>query len=399
MHRLYPQATMIHLFNPDNDLALANFNPHYTPPASALKIAEDLVMLPLWFAPDGTKIVAEGAHNQLFLSEMERLFSVQSSLVSFSDISHFPQEEIIPWGWNPALRKKLLESGVSEDKLPSMEDLKRLREYSGRQNAISVLNHLMAKNKDYCGESHLFTSGEELLQFLASKTGDKVLKMPNSGSGKGLVWVKGEITDKQADWCRRVIREQGGVVAEPVLRKAQDFAMEFFAENGNVRFAGYSLFHSAASGAYSGNILLSDADIEKALAQYVKIPKLCTLREALIEKLARQFPHYKGYLGVDMMICHTGESFQIQPCVEINVRMNMGMVARLFYDRFVSPKSTGEYRVDYFKNRGDALRLYQKMKNESPVIVEDRKIVSGTFFLSPVTATTQYTAYATIKKC
>lgn len=387
---------MIYLFNPDNDLALANFSPHYTPPASALKIAEDLAMLPLWFAPDGAKIVAEGAHNQLFLSEMKRLFSVRSSLVSLSDISLFSQEEFIPWGWNPSLRKKLTEAGVSEEKLLSMNELKRLRAYSGRQNAISVLNQLMAENKDYCGESHLFTSVEELLQFLASKNGDKVLKMPNSGSGKGLVWIKGEITDKQTDWSRRVIREQGGVVAEPVLHKVQDFAMEFFAENGNVCFAGYSLFHSAASGAYSGNILLSDADIEKALAKYVEIPQLHTLRETLIEKLARQFPHYKGYLGVDMMICRTRERFQIQPCVEINVRMNMGMVARLFYDRFVSSDSTGEYRVNYFKNGGDALRFYRKMQTENPLLIEDRKVASGFLSLTPVLETTHYVAWTKI---
>jgi len=89
--------------------------------------------------------------------------------------------------------------------------------------------------------------------------------MPLSGSGKGLMWILGDMTDKQTDWCRRVIRQQGGVVAEPVLRKVLDFAMEFYLDGGACRFAGYSLFHAADSGAYGGNELLSDSRIEEKL--------------------------------------------------------------------------------------------------------------------------------------
>ena len=40
-------------FNPENDLALAANDPHYTPPASALRMATDLQRLPLrWAEPD-----------------------------------------------------------------------------------------------------------------------------------------------------------------------------------------------------------------------------------------------------------------------------------------------------------------------------------------------------------
>ncbi len=71
---------------------------------------------------------------------------------------------------------------------------------------------------EFCGGNHIFfTNMEELLAYQHSTPGNKVLKMPLSGSGKGLIWILGgKITDKQVDWCRRVIRLQGGVVAEPV---------------------------------------------------------------------------------------------------------------------------------------------------------------------------------------
>ena len=40
----------LHLFNPENDLAIADGNANYCAPPSALKIAYDLSTLPLWYA-------------------------------------------------------------------------------------------------------------------------------------------------------------------------------------------------------------------------------------------------------------------------------------------------------------------------------------------------------------
>ena len=48
-----------------------------------------------------------------------------------------------------------------------------------------------------------------------------------------------------------------------------------------------------------------------------------------------------------MMICRFPENekpfFRIHPCVEINLRMNMGVVARFLYDRYVRSDSTGRF--------------------------------------------------------
>lgn len=51
-----------------------------------------------------------------------------------------------------------------------------------------------------------------------------------------------------------------------------------------------------------------------------------------------------------MMICRFPENeklfFRIHPCVEINLRMNMGVVARFLYDRYVRSDSTGRFVID-----------------------------------------------------
>lgn len=388
----------MYYFNPDNDLALANFSNNYTPPASAIKIAEDLSVLPVWYAPEGVNIIVRDIPNIDFINSLKSIISTPVSFIEFSEIALFPDTEITPWGWNPALRKKMLDMGINEDKLPSIDDLKLLRLYSGRQNAIKMLKEIQQLRSDFCGKSVFFENHEIVLKYLSTKTEDSVLKMPYSGSGKGLMWIRDGITDKQTDWCRRVIRTQGGVVSEPVLNKIIDFAMEFRIENNETSFAGYSLFKTFKSGAYAGNYLLPNEIIENRLADYVSKETLTWLKAFYIKKLIQYFPNYKGYIGVDMMICKTSSGHRIQPCVEINMRMNMGMVARVFYDKYVSITSSGIFVVDYFKKNGEAYTNNLTNFEKYPLKTENGKIESGYFPLTPVYNDTNYVAYVIIDR-
>lgn len=389
----------MHLFNPDNDLALANFSINYTPPASARKIAADLAILPAWFAPGGATIITDNLLNEDFLLSVKKICPVDCLPVSFSGIGLLQDNhKIIPWGWNPALRKKLLGCGIREENLPSMEELKLLRQYAGRQNAVKMLRELNQLRDDFCGKSYFFENMTDLLNYLSKSKGDTVLKTPNSGSGKGLVWIKGKITDKQSDRCRRIIKEQGGIIAEPVLDKVQDFAMEFYMEKGKAVFSGYSLFKSAGSGAYAGNFLLPDEAIEKVLARYVFVETLRWVRSFYLQRLTGYFPEYNGYVGVDMMVCKTADHYRIQPCVEMNVRMNMGVVARIIYDRFVDPGSSGRFAIGFFKKEEKALEHHREMEHRFPLTTGDHKIKSGYLNLTPVSQGTSYVAYVLIEK-
>ena len=386
----------IYLFNPDNDLALANFGINYTPPASAAKIAADLAFLPAWYAPEGARVVAEGIDHKWFLDEMDSMLPLHISLIPFSHIPYVQGEKIIPWGWNPALQRRLLDTGVFPENVPQRKALTLLRDYSGRRYAVKMLRELKQKSRLFCGESHFFSTRDEALSFLSARQGDSVLKMPYSGSGKGLIWIKGGITDKQADWCERVIHTQGGVVAEPVFDKVQDFAMEFEKENGTVVFSGYSLFSSASSGAYAGNRLMGDTAIEQVLSGYIDPFALQRLKKELIRKLAGYFPSYNGFLGVDMMICQTPNGYSVHPCVEINMRMNMGIVAHRFHERFVHKEIAGDFRIKYFKKDGEALSFCRKMKRQHPLAIDDERITSGFLALNPVNASTRYIAFVQI---
>ena len=99
---------------------------------------------------------------------------------------------------------------------------------------------------------------------------------------------------------------------------------------------------------------------------------------------------YEGYLGVDMMICRDGDEYYVHPCVEVNLRMNMGVVSRLLYDRFLSDGVKGTYVIEYFPNPGDAWAFHERMKHDYPVKTNGKRIKSGYLSLSPVFLETSY---------
>ena len=56
-------TNLLYLFNPDQDLALASGEVNYMPPASARRMAEELALLPVWFADGPCSVLAPSAYN------------------------------------------------------------------------------------------------------------------------------------------------------------------------------------------------------------------------------------------------------------------------------------------------------------------------------------------------
>ncbi len=390
-------CNMIYLFNPENDLALSSFSPTYTPPASAVKMAEDLSLFPLWYAVDDSFIWAkDNEMNKRFLENFNHLFDKNFQI--FNPKIHKPQL-LQPWGWNPSLLKRCRDASFFEEKyLPNISDIKQLRHYSHRKNAVEILNRLKSNNYEFCGESHYFTDISDLLDWLNQRKNTSVLKMPLSGSGKGLVWIIDKIMPKQIDWAKRVIQQQGGVVAEPKFQKLQDFAMEFQLLEGKVEFLCYSLFDTHDAGAYKGNYMLSDEAIENHLAQFgIVQSQLEVLKNKLSEILSLTFPQYKGVLGVDMMICSTPEGNKIHPCVEVNLRMNMGIVAHKIWKNYLSSSSSGKLCIQYFKDSACLLKFIENNTKLHPLVIKDNRIFEVFMPLIPINNEINFLVYIQIK--
>ena len=389
----------IHIFNPENDLALANSNENYEPTLLVRFLRSDLSLLPLWYADEDAVVLSYSEVPDLWLKKEREALGVN---VSWTMVDSFvekgkPGDLLIPWGWSPAIRKLWYKIGCPE-LLQSERDFLQYKTLSHRAFTIDVLNMLRQKSlltENFQIPQELFSLTE--VQDYSIKYFPVLLKAPWSGSGRGLFWNNKVQDEKMKQWASPVLQKQGSVIAESIYNKENDFAMQFFSDGDKqVTFAGYSLFMTGKYGAYKGNFLETDDSIEKKLSQYVPIEQLKRIQEKLSHFFSvKVAPFYKGYFGVDMMICSSHEnsgSYFLHPCVEINLRMNMGMTCRLFYDRYVSPDSHGVFYIDYYADSGKLYEDHLRKIQEQPLKIENGKINNGYLSLTPVNLDTHYRA-------
>ena len=292
-------SEQIYIFNPEHDLCLANGDENFVPPRSAMGFAKE----------------------NIDLSEHLRRPNKQ-------------RRQIIPWGWNHVLKKRLINEGVDPTTLPSEEELQFIRSHSRREFALDVHSHLSCEDPQVIGPNYriVATSIIEIEAFI-SANGSAVLKSPLSGSGKGIRFVREGLSESDKGWCRKTIDKQGSVIVERRYDIIKECAMLFECHHEGIDFIGYSLFESR-NGAYSRNILSSNKDIEDIIARYISRDTLIAIREGQISILADTLVgHYEGFLGVDQMICHTSSPVLV-PVSEINLRMTMGLIARNQHDTY-----------------------------------------------------------------
>lgn len=379
-----PRMKKFYIFNPENDMALASGSPYYMAPASAKKMAADLAMLPVWYADEGSGVLlADDRQVEWLRKECALPLPVKGWV-------EIPEEkvEVMSWGWSPALLHRLGGDACAR------VDVDAVRRLSSRRTAVDLLSKLRMDGT--AGESFWLTSVDEVYTF-AMKYEKVLLKAPWSGSGKGIQLLCGQPDDNLKGWARRIIASQGGVVGEPFYQKVKDFAMEFKASENGVKFVGYSLFEADIRGIYKENVLASDEHIERELSEYVHGTLLNAIEERLqteLQWLLRD--DYQGYLGVDMMVIRTADGYAVHPCVEVNLRMNMGVVSRVFFDRHVWGEVTGRYVIEYFPHHGEACRFHEEMKEKHPLRLREGRIEGGYLSLTPVFEDTNFQIFVVI---
>ena len=307
----------LYIFNPENDMALADGHAGYTPPARIRQMRRELWWLPQWWA----------AEDDIVWNGEDRL--------------QVPDDTTIrPWGWSAAICHQLRQAGVQESLLPSPRKLEQLRQLSHRQTAVALLQELREQlplDGHLAGESVLCHTKEEV-EDAVNSYGEAMLKQPWSSSGRGL---------RKVSPADLLSGERGeSVVVERFLHKVCDFALEFWLDGrGGVEYRGLSLFYTNDKGAYLGNWVAPEGQKLQWLTQYVPPQYLVEIRRWWEERL-RHFD-YEGPVGIDMMLAREG----ICPCIEVNWRWTMGLVSCLVaeqgrYGRMVVEYIYGHYSAE-----------------------------------------------------
>lgn len=364
--------SLVHLFNPENDLALAFGGERYTPPPYAVALHHDGAALPVWYADDGESVLWPDADNE-WLSRICRAYGMNVATAISADAT--PR----PWGWSRDARSQFASAGVAPMQLPDDATLDNLRRLSGRQMTVHVMERLHEMlDIPLPPVPVLATTADELVGHVASRPMGCFVKAPWSSSGRGVI----DTTLLSPQELRRrvegTIRRQGCMTCEDRLDKAQDFAMLFYSDGKRVAYRGLSYFFTERATAYAGNLMLPDAEIMQRLN--VTERELSAISDALTVILSDMLHDaYTGYLGVDMLTYRDDNGSQrIAPCIEINLRMTMGVVAMLWRDRHLSPNARAILRVS---------RQSTPPLPSTPPIIKCHRLLDGLQPLTPPGAT------------
>lgn len=357
---------LLHLFNPDNDLALASDLANYTPPKAAMQLRRDGALLPMWYADPDDRVVTYGV-NAEWLDKMHEAFPTLCGLHDHRLCNLTPS----PWGWSKSARASILREGVEQSLLPSDSAIGRIRQLSHRRVAAEMckfINQLLP-NIHVVHPAVEARSVDKVAELIES-WGYVYVKLPWSGCGRGVVKSSGN-PRAALNAARSFISSQGSAMVEPACDASLDFARIYRCRCGQVEDLGTSVFTTDSLGHYSGNLLAPESERFACVCKLYPEADLMRVIEMQQIFIAQTIaPYYDGILGVDMLI---GSDGTIHPAVEINLRHTMGYAANRFAELHLHPDARGRFSVVSFRSL-DQLP-------EEQFFTEGGRLVSGTLYL------------------
>ena len=407
------------VFNPEHDMALANGDRHFIAPRNIREMARDLA--PLLEIVDSDGIMVWGWD-----------YAVKTQLLRMG----VTEGELPTDGVLTALR-------VCSERQSAHRLLRAFHadHPDGPYIGESIIAHSLDTIASYAAQH-----GHIILKDPLSSSGKglrhvNINEDDNDNENFQRVASSSPSLSKVKNWINALIKRHGYLTAEPFYNKVQDFAMEFSLRNGQCHFIGYSLFNTNHHGRYESNLLLADEEIENRLAQYIPHATLHEVRDWIISHSTHIIPtewnttEHPLYFGIDMMVVKDGRQctidnprfrnqdsefinqnseirnqkseiriqkseiksqkseIKLHPCVEINLRLNMGIIAHEVRRKLLAPGTEGTFHVTAFPTEEAAQQFHQEQTTKYPPVYREGKIVSGHHPLTPIHPHTRHHAY------
>jgi hypothetical protein len=399
-------AGNVYYFNPTCELAVANGSFSYQPPLLLQEMENDLSVLPFAFCSENDFVLTENPPSAEFLHRLKIAGFNLPRFCSLAELESLPDgsfEAISPWGWSPAahfklknLKEKCTESSVFDWK----SEHKLLFE---RSTSLDLLTGLLDNNppdwfikKEMIGKK--VTNCKEI-DLLLEKHPRLVLKAPMSSSGRGIQIIRNaKLNTSNKQWISGVLKQQSYLVAEPYLEKLIDLSFQFrVLSDSKIEYLGFSVFETNSNGQYRGTLI--HPDLKKIVpdenaSEWMKMISVAAeiIRNALEPSI---YAHcHRGFLGVDAMIFKHQKCLLMQPCIEINSRMNMGILT-MFLGKKIHPGSTGKFELFY----GSANKYHDFVGEQSqlnPTELKEGKIYSGFLSLIEPKVQNKFGAYISL---
>lgn len=435
-------------FNPEHDLALANGDRHFIAPRNIREMAHDLadlmkVILPV--ADTDSSIISGSPSTRPFpwgwdpsvVEQFKKMgipaqeLPTDEALAALSHRSERITAHQILSSFHKTHPGNIFigESLIAR----SFEDISNYAERHGHillkaplSGSGKGLRHVNINNDDNKKPKELSQSSSELIKKnCPSKIGGQAERNKMEQDGGGMSPSSSASALKKVEsWANALIRRHGYLTAEPYYNKVQDFAMEFIADATGCHFIGYSYFITDTHGRYIGSRLMSDTESEELLCAYVPREALHEIRQWMIQHYTNIVPsewdttRHPLPFGIDMMIVresqqstvnsiqstvnHPDENskfriqnseFVLHPCIEINLRMNMGIIAHEIYRHLLIPDAEGMFRIARFPDNASLRAFHDEQTSLHPTTYRNNRLASGYKAITPINAGTTHLAY------
>ena len=402
------QKPNIYLFNPTCEYAVANQNANWQPNRILQKMESDLSSLSLFFGNKNDFVLVDKLPSYEFVASLKLLKIAVPNFVLKNDALQNPnfvnsqKNKLLPWGWSPASHKLLTplkESCSSEfQNSPVFNWKPEHRETISRKFALGILTQLQLTLKDDfilpTGEKPIICTTQNDFETAIKKWGKVMIKAPWSSSGRGLQPItKAPVHPKVWEKVLGIVKEQGFALAEPLLKKAFDLALLFEIKKGKVEYLGNSYFYTNSKGQYEGNYLNGFPDtIDKAILDFADF-MVGEIRQPVINSIenSEMATFYEGYFGVDTLVYFDKNKLRINPCLEINVRYTMGLLA-LQLEKLISKNKKGVFSTFYHPEKS-FYDFKKEMEEKHPLKIVDYKIEKGFFAITEARNDSLFGAY------
>ena len=81
-----------------------------------------------------------------------------------------------------------------------------------------------------------------------------------------------------------------------------------------------------------------------------------------------------------MIYSDSAGKYRVQPCLEINLRYNMGIVALMLSRRYLDEHAEGEFTVRYYAKAGEAWQEHRHLQQLYPAVYKKKVSEKDAFF-------------------
>ena len=366
-------------------------------------MTKDLALLPLWYAAEGDFVFVEEEDELPLSAWLPPGLSLPALPLTRKKIAAgaatLPRLEAAPWG-------------ISRQSVHLFGELKQMYELdldvpawkddyaclTSRRTAARCFAEIrrLLPDFDFPAAPVFFSQPDETEAYLRRHPGLFVLKAPYSSSGRGLVWLnENGPGNSERNRIRGILHKQGAISLERQLNRVADFALEFSSDGkGNLSCEGLSVFDTHARGGYLGNRLQAPSALRKLLLAYAGEDELRRVQEAAGQALRQTYAYrYAGSMGVDMLIYQRADgSYGIHPCVEVNLRRTMGLLALRLFANYIDPAASARFTILHDSAPRRACEQHRLMEQAHPPEIREGRLQKGYLSLCPVAEDTHYIA-------